>query len=147
VVIWTVSFLRICRYLRKGRFNFIIKKRKSHFLVQPLVLNLFDTHYLPLQAGLRPVMKSFILALLPGLEEETGEFFEKVRRSFQSINRIPREPDIFLGDGPTRSTIWDRCTVLLASESLVNNVDFTICTRNIVEFPVAKIASTQSRRR
>jgi hypothetical protein len=24
-------------------------------------------------------MKSFILALLPGLEEETGEFFEKVR--------------------------------------------------------------------
>lgn len=23
-------------------------------------------------------MKSFILALLPGLEEETGEFFEKV---------------------------------------------------------------------
>jgi hypothetical protein len=33
---------------------------------------------LPLQAGLRPVMKSFVLALLPGLEEETGEFFEKV---------------------------------------------------------------------
>ncbi|KAF8915027.1 Dopey, N-terminal-domain-containing protein [Mucidula mucida] len=28
--------------------------------------------------GLRPVMKSFIIALLPGLEEETGEFFEKV---------------------------------------------------------------------
>lgn len=24
-------------------------------------------------------MKSFILALLPGLEEETGEFFDKVR--------------------------------------------------------------------
>jgi hypothetical protein len=39
---------------------------------------LYDTHYLPLQANLRPIMKSFILALLPGLEEETGEFFEKV---------------------------------------------------------------------
>lgn len=26
-------------------------------------------------------MKSFILALLPGLEEETGEFFDKVRLS------------------------------------------------------------------
>lgn len=24
-------------------------------------------------------MKAFILALLPGLEEETGEFFDKVR--------------------------------------------------------------------
>ncbi|KAI0361079.1 hypothetical protein OH77DRAFT_1391372 [Trametes cingulata] len=46
--------------------------------VKPTVLNLFDTHYLPLQAGLRPVMKSFILALLPGLEEETGEYFDKV---------------------------------------------------------------------
>ncbi|KAK7025465.1 hypothetical protein VNI00_015993 [Paramarasmius palmivorus] len=45
---------------------------------QPTLLNLYDTHYLPLQSGLRPVMKSFILALLPGLEEETGEFFEKV---------------------------------------------------------------------
>ncbi|KAH9858301.1 Dopey, N-terminal-domain-containing protein [Lenzites betulinus] len=46
--------------------------------VKPTVLNLFDTHYLPLQAGLRPVMKSFILSLLPGLEEETGEYFDKV---------------------------------------------------------------------
>ncbi|KAI0375501.1 hypothetical protein BV20DRAFT_986250 [Pilatotrama ljubarskyi] len=46
--------------------------------VKPTVLNIFDTHYLPLQAGLRPVMKSFILALLPGLEEETGEYFDKV---------------------------------------------------------------------
>jgi hypothetical protein len=27
-------------------------------------------------------MKSFILALLPGLEEETGEFFDKVRITF-----------------------------------------------------------------
>ncbi|KAI0690744.1 Dopey, N-terminal-domain-containing protein [Cytidiella melzeri] len=46
--------------------------------VKPLLLNLLETHYLPLQAYLRPVMKSFILALLPGLEEETGEFFDKV---------------------------------------------------------------------
>ncbi|KAJ7742186.1 Dopey, N-terminal-domain-containing protein [Mycena olivaceomarginata] len=46
--------------------------------VKPALLNLYDTHYLPLQSDLRPVMKSFILALLPGLEEETGEFFEKV---------------------------------------------------------------------
>ena len=27
-------------------------------------------------------MKSFILALLPGLEEETGEYFDKVRTSY-----------------------------------------------------------------
>ncbi|KIY73422.1 hypothetical protein CYLTODRAFT_365976 [Cylindrobasidium torrendii FP15055 ss-10] len=46
--------------------------------VKPTLLNLYDTHYLPLQDGLRPIMKAFIIALLPGLEEETGEFFEKV---------------------------------------------------------------------
>ncbi|TFY63318.1 hypothetical protein EVJ58_g3324 [Rhodofomes roseus] len=46
--------------------------------VKPTLLNLFDTYYLPLQDGLRPIMKSFILALLPGLEEETGEYFDKV---------------------------------------------------------------------
>ncbi|KIM70102.1 hypothetical protein SCLCIDRAFT_1160646 [Scleroderma citrinum Foug A] len=46
--------------------------------VKPTLLNIYDTHYLPLQNNLRPVMKAFILALLPGLEEETGEFFDKV---------------------------------------------------------------------
>ncbi|KAF9786711.1 Dopey, N-terminal-domain-containing protein [Thelephora terrestris] len=46
--------------------------------VKPSLLNLYDTHFLPLQQGLRPIMKSFIIALLPGLEEETGEYFEKV---------------------------------------------------------------------
>ncbi|KAH9982294.1 Dopey, N-terminal-domain-containing protein [Lactifluus volemus] len=42
------------------------------------LLNIYDAHFLPLQDSLRPVMKSFILALLPGLEEETGEFFDQV---------------------------------------------------------------------
>lgn len=48
------------------------------YLLKPTLLNIYDTHYLPLQASLRPITKSFILALLPGLEEETGEFFDKV---------------------------------------------------------------------
>jgi hypothetical protein len=53
---------------------------------QPVLLDLYDTYYLPMQAGLRPVMKSFILALLPGLEEETGEFFDKVRATFGFVH-------------------------------------------------------------
>ncbi|GJJ13160.1 hypothetical protein Clacol_007411 [Clathrus columnatus] len=40
--------------------------------VKPILLNLYDTYYLPLQGDLRSIMKAFILALLPGLEEETG---------------------------------------------------------------------------
>ncbi|GAA6000168.1 hypothetical protein JCM10207_007887 [Rhodosporidiobolus poonsookiae] len=46
--------------------------------VKPIVLNIYERFYLPLQDSLRPATKAFILALLPGLEEETGEWFEKV---------------------------------------------------------------------
>ena len=46
--------------------------------VKPMLINLFETRYLPLQGALRPVMRAFILALLPGLEEEGGEWYDKV---------------------------------------------------------------------
>jgi Dopey, N-terminal len=39
---------------------------------------LYDTHYFAIQQSLRPITKAFILALLPGLEEENGEFFDQV---------------------------------------------------------------------
>lgn len=41
-------------------------------------MSLFEKHYLPLKADLRPALKAFVLALLPGLEEETGEHFDRV---------------------------------------------------------------------
>lgn len=47
-------------------------------LIQGIILGIYEKFYLPLQESLRPATKAFILALLPGLEEETGEFFEKV---------------------------------------------------------------------
>jgi len=46
--------------------------------VRPALLTLLEKHYLPLREDLRPVTRAFILALLPGLEEETNEFFDKV---------------------------------------------------------------------
>ncbi|EIN14374.1 hypothetical protein PUNSTDRAFT_140678 [Punctularia strigosozonata HHB-11173 SS5] len=63
--------------------------------VKPSLLNLFDTHYLPLQEGLRPIMKAFILALLPGLEEETSEFFEQVLRLLDRLSGTV-SPSFFL---------------------------------------------------
>lgn len=63
----------------KVRYRFISTATcRLQFSYQLTLLNIYDAHFLPLQASLRPVMKSFILALLPGLEEETGEFFEQV---------------------------------------------------------------------
>lgn len=46
---------------------------------QPIVLGIYTRFYIPLQEALRPATKAMILALLPGLEEEAGEFFEKVQ--------------------------------------------------------------------
>lgn len=48
---------------------------------RPAVLALYDRYYLPLERdGLRPVTKALALAILPGLEEETGDFFEDVAK-------------------------------------------------------------------
>lgn len=38
-------------------------------------------HYVPLGAALKPCFKGFLLALLPGLEEEGNEYFNDVRRA------------------------------------------------------------------
>lgn len=46
--------------------------------VKHTLLDIYDKYFLAMQGSLRPVMKSFIVALLPGLEEETGEFFDQV---------------------------------------------------------------------
>ncbi|CAG8486931.1 23999_t:CDS:10 [Cetraspora pellucida] len=46
--------------------------------VKPQLIELYEQYMFPLKERLRPVMKAFIIALLPGLEEEGGEFFDKV---------------------------------------------------------------------
>lgn len=52
--------------------------------MKPALLSLFETFILPLDPGtLRPALKAIVLSLLPGLEEETGEEFE---RTFVILN-------------------------------------------------------------
>ncbi|WVR03946.1 hypothetical protein IAU60_000945 [Kwoniella sp. DSM 27419] len=46
--------------------------------VRPHLIRIYETYYLPLGPDLRPATKAIILALLPGLEEETGDFFDKI---------------------------------------------------------------------
>jgi hypothetical protein len=87
VDVGSVPVLRIFSNIREGtRFTFstvALRPQSSHQLT---LLNIYDTHFLPMQGGLRPVMKSFILALLPGLEEETGEFFDQVDRLSTTVS-------------------------------------------------------------
>ncbi|KDN49150.1 hypothetical protein RSAG8_02503, partial [Rhizoctonia solani AG-8 WAC10335] len=57
--------------------------------VKPALLNLYDTHFLPLGNSLRPATRALILALLPGLEEEAGEFFDKVLALLDRLSGKP----------------------------------------------------------
>lgn len=55
--------------------------------VRPALLNLYETYYLPLGEDLRPATKAMILALLPGLEEETGDFFDQVLALLNTLSQ------------------------------------------------------------
>ncbi|PWZ01195.1 hypothetical protein BCV70DRAFT_199555 [Testicularia cyperi] len=60
--------------------------------VKPTLLVIYEQYYLPLQEDLRPLAKALQLALLPGLEEETGEFFERTLRLFDRISDAVFQP-------------------------------------------------------
>ncbi|KAI9352085.1 Dopey, N-terminal-domain-containing protein [Obelidium mucronatum] len=53
--------------------------------VKPVVLNLYERHYLTLGLKLKPSLKGMILALLPGLEEEGNEFFDPVMQMLDKL--------------------------------------------------------------
>lgn len=75
---------------------------------QPVVLGIYSKFYIPLQEALRPATKAMILALLPGLEEEGGEFFDKVSSLLDQLSGTV-SPSFFL------QNIW---LVLITAPSL-----------------------------
>lgn len=57
-------------------------------------LELLETYFLKLEArSLRPAMKSVILGLLPGLEEETSEDFDRTLKLLESFKIAIRTPE------------------------------------------------------
>lgn len=62
---------------------------QAHFLT------LLETFLIPLGSSLRPAEKSIILALLPGLEEEHGEYFEKTLIVMDQIRLVVEEEESF----------------------------------------------------
>ncbi|WWC60178.1 uncharacterized protein I303_102743 [Kwoniella dejecticola CBS 10117] len=63
--------------------------------VRPVLINIYETYYLPLGADLRPAAKAFVLALLPGMEEETGDFFDKILHLLDKLSEAIT-PSFFL---------------------------------------------------
>ncbi|KAL8948411.1 MAG: hypothetical protein Q9222_005400 [Ikaeria aurantiellina] len=63
--------------------------------VKPAILSLFDTFVVALDpVAIRPALKGIILALLPGLEEETSEEFERTHEILQTLkNAVTKSSD------------------------------------------------------
>ncbi|CED83410.1 Dopey and related predicted leucine zipper transcription factors [Phaffia rhodozyma] len=62
---------------------------------KPMLLNIYEVHYVPLKNALLPAIKAFLLALLPGLEEEAGEAFEKVMYLMDIVSSTVSPPIFF----------------------------------------------------
>ncbi|KAJ1940907.1 hypothetical protein GGF37_003777, partial [Kickxella alabastrina] len=49
------------------------------------LLDIFEEFFIPLGSSLRPCMKSFIVGVLPGLEEGTVEIFNRVMQLLDKL--------------------------------------------------------------
>ncbi|EWC46743.1 hypothetical protein DRE_03988 [Drechslerella stenobrocha 248] len=58
--------------------------------VKPHLLTILETYYLPLGKSLRPALRSLILAILPGIDEDGSEFFD---RTFTLLELIRKKID------------------------------------------------------
>lgn len=60
--------------------------------VRPLFLSVFESHILKLDgAALRPALKAIILSLLPGLEDDTSEDFERMVSALEKLRKVVEE--------------------------------------------------------
>ncbi|KAJ3396413.1 hypothetical protein HDU92_003035 [Lobulomyces angularis] len=65
-----------------GLFPFLQNASMSQ---KPVALSIYETHYLPLTTKLKFCLKGFILALLPCLEEEGNEFFDRTLQILDTL--------------------------------------------------------------
>ncbi|KAF9975535.1 hypothetical protein BGZ73_000795 [Actinomortierella ambigua] len=75
-----------------GLFPFL---QYSSMSVRPQLLDIYEQYYLPLRERLKPCLKSFIIGLLPGLDEEGSEFFDRVLGLLDNLRRAVDEAFFF----------------------------------------------------
>ncbi|KAF9186710.1 hypothetical protein BGZ51_001791 [Haplosporangium sp. Z 767] len=63
--------------------------------IGPQLLDIYEKFYLPLKDRLKPCLKSFMIGLLPGLDEEGSEFFDRVLNIIDSLRKTVDETFFF----------------------------------------------------
>lgn len=66
----------------------------STSLKSPL-LSLYETHFLPLGPKLAPILGGLVLAILPGLEDETSEFYSRSRALLDKVELAVDDVNLF----------------------------------------------------
>ncbi|RUS22466.1 hypothetical protein BC937DRAFT_88992 [Endogone sp. FLAS-F59071] len=113
-----------------GLFPFV---QFAAMTVKPQLLALFEQHYFPLRERLKPAMRSFIIALLPAIEEEGSEYFDKVVSLFDVLSKAVNAPYFFqcmwlvlITNGPLRAPALNylvrRMPKLSVEEDTVNTL-------------------------
>lgn len=93
-------------------------------------------------------MKSFIIALLPGLEEETGEYFEKVILHPSFVSSLAQPPCyIGLGTRNSGSVIRDGVALVFPAKRLADHVDESTKSWDSSQLPCPQITTNHTRRR
>ncbi|GAA5993677.1 hypothetical protein JCM10908_002290 [Rhodotorula pacifica] len=96
--------------------------------IKPMVLSIFDRFYLPLHEALRPATKAFILALLPGLDEEASEWFEQVATLLDRLCETV-SPSFFLPN------IW--LVLITTPQSRVSALNYLLRRMHLLLGPVS----------
>lgn len=80
--------------------------------VRPYFLAIFDNYVVPLEfATIRPALKAIILSLLPGLEDETSEDFDRILETLDKF-RSKSEPADHHPDWETQCSFFWQCFFL-----------------------------------
>ncbi|KAG0365844.1 hypothetical protein BGZ54_006153 [Gamsiella multidivaricata] len=64
-------------------------------IMRPQLLDIYEKYYLPLKDRLKPCLKSFMIGLLPGLDEEGSEFFDRVLNIMDNLRKAVDETFFF----------------------------------------------------
>ncbi|KAF9924707.1 hypothetical protein FBU30_005377 [Linnemannia zychae] len=75
-----------------GLFPFL---QHAALSVKPQLLDIYEKYYLPLKERLKPCLKSFMIGLLPGLDEEGSEFFDRVLNILDNLRKNVDETFFF----------------------------------------------------
>lgn len=63
--------------------------------VKPVILSFYEQYYLPLGTSLGPCLSGLIMSILPGLEEESSEFYDRCLKLLDYISKKATKPLFF----------------------------------------------------